>query len=1441
LSVTANGTGPFSYSWYQNDSLLPGENGPVLNLADVQASASFQAVVANAAGSVTSAPVSLTVLGYCVSGQPTQTTYPEGTNFIPIHVLTYNCGNTAPIPNSAAVVWLTIDGTSRNLQVTTDGSGNGTAYFTPLPVEVGLVQYGFGLPGEAQPSPVGSFTIVGMNLSAQSESPQLVAGAAQTNTLLLNNLTAVPLTGITATVVGAPPNVNVQVSVPSSLPGNGAVQTTYTLAATGPVPSLAQFSIQYTCAQGVTVTLPFIATISPPTAQFAAAPSSLVGAMIEGRQTLVTFTLANVGGALSGPLQVNLPAAPWLSVVTSQPIPSLAPGQSGQIMLALMPTNGQALGEYTGDLIVQGTNSSLTVPFVFTAVSSLKGSMQVTVQDELSYYETNSPGVSNAMVTVTDFLSGSNVASAVTGSTGSVLFTNLTSAYYTVSAAAPDHGSFSTTLLLAAGQTNEVTAFLNLNLVDYTWTVTPTTIPDNYFYTLTTIFVTEVPWPEVSVGPAIDLCTLTNCTNQVNLVINNNGLIAAEGLQILIQNTDPNWSCFVLVTNLGNLAAESSLTVPVTLTRIGCETNAPVPSAISASLNWYVAALNGTEYNSTPIFIYSSCSPGFSGAPVGGVVSGGGGGGAVVTQPINYSFPPPPGADVAVTLQIDQTSVLTANGFHATLNLTNNSGAQITDLQVTLSPVDANGYPATNAFFIQPPSLSGLSAVDGTGSVGIGAGGQANWTLIPTTNAAPQFTTAYAIGGSIAYVLNGQPVTIPLFPVPISVLPEPQLSLDYFLQHDVYSQDPFTSVIEPPIPFALGLRVRNLGYGVADDFTITSAQPVIINNANGLLINFQIIASDVGTNATPVPSLTLNMGDINPGTNVVGIWWMTASLEGDFTNFQATFQHLDALGGLETSLVNSVNIHEMNHVVEITCPSDDGIPDFLCNDTTNVDALPDDVYSSDGNVYPVTSLTGAMASGTVSSINTSITINDVADNIPAGFVYFQLPDPSGGQFAITSVKRSDGTELLVGPNVWQTPERIHMVPPQPTSLVHIFDCNSTGAYTVTYGAPVTAPLATTLAAEDVTPTNLTLVGIVNPESATTEYYFQWGQTTNYGNFTPTNTLTANLDSVQEVTAFLDNLLPATTLHCRLVAVNSAGITFGSDQAVSTSPLLPPEITPVANQSIVVGHELAISNQVQVATPPANFSLTASDPEGSTISTNGVFHWTPACLQGSSTNLITIWVTDSGSPPLSNSVTFSVVVGECVQLELGSTVMQVGTTSGVPVTLVSSLELTNLNWILSNPFGRFTNWVFASSNATIANVSSSQTFFNLNAVPGQTLQTPSLLGTIYFEALPGPSAVLSLVASNILGTALGGSVEGNIASDPARVVIIGAQPLLKPVLGSNSTRLLILYDNPGTNYLLMVSTNLSSTNWLNSSSGTVTNLMQYIPVNPTAPVIFYRAQ
>jgi hypothetical protein len=430
--------------------------------------------------------------------------------------------------------------------------------------------------------------------------------------------------------------------------------------------------------------------------------------------------------------------------------------------------------------------------------------------------------------------------------------------------------------------------------------------------------------------------------------------------------------------------------------------------------------------------------------------------------------------------------------------------------------------------------------------------------------------------------------------------------------------------------------------------------------------------------------------------------------------------------------------------------------------------------------------------------------------------------------------------------VWQTPARTDLVPSQPNNLIHIFDYNSTGSYTVTYGLPIIAPSVTTLAASDITATNATLNAIVNPDGASTGVYFQWGATTNYSNWTETTTLTESLNTAQAVAIPIGGLPPGSTNHFQAVAVNSAGTTFGSDLTVVTPSLPPPDITPVANQTIADGQSVIITNQAQVATQPVTFSLGGSAPDGASITTNGIFEWAPTCAQGSSTNLITIWATDSSSPPLSNSITFSVIVGQCVQVGIGSTIMQVGQTGGVSVTLLSTVGLTNLNWTLVAPFNRFTNWAFVSSNAAVAAsfvqpVNSSQTFFSLNTTDGQTLQSPSQLGTIYLTALPGSSAFLSLVASNILGTKSDGSFVGNIAGQPGQVVVIGAQPLLQAGRVSNSTPMLTLYGNPGTNYEFLYSTNLVSTNWQSAGSVLMTNLQQEYIINQTAPQMYFRAR
>ena len=1230
FTATANGTGPLNYTWYRNGICVAGGTSATLNLTNVTAGADYEVAADNAAGFALSAAVTLTVLDYCATVQAAHSTYPEGTASIPLSVRTFNCSSNWAVPHSPAVVWVYAAGTSRSLPVTTDAAGNGTVSFVPFATEVGRCQFAVALPGQAAPTATGSFTIIGMSLSDTSESPHLIVGVPQTKTVQLNNLAGVPLTGITASVLGAPSNVTVQVSLPSSLlASNGSANVTYTVRATGASPSWGAFAIQFTSAEDASVTLPFYATMSLPSAQLASVPDSLSGTMVvNGSQTMVSFVVTNLGGAASGALLVNLPAgAPWLSLVTAQPVASLDVDQSCQITLALTAGSNQTLGQYTGDIVVAGTNSSVSIPFAFTAVSTATGNLAVTVQDELSIYGARQPNLEGATVTVSDLLTGILVGSQVSDTNGMTYFDSLTSAYYQVAVTAPNHGSFSTTLLLPAGnpgQPTQVTAFLPLDLVNYSWTVTPATIPDTYDFTLTTVFVTEVPWPVVTITPgAINLCDPAFASGlvQMNLVITNSGLIAAQGLQLAIDHSNPDWDIIPLATTLGDLAAESSILVPVTVIRKGTATDSSVPSTIPASVNWQVAALNRTEYNTTPIFIYNAnptnCTTGSS-TPVpspgpgpsstgstGPSWSGPGNSGPTtntyVTYPSTFTPSASDGAVVAVTLQIDQTAVISRNAFHATLSLANNSGAPITNFRVSINPLDASGTPATNAFFIQAPTLTGINAVDGSGSMAIGASAQANWTLIPTTNAAPTGSTQYAIGGSISYTLNGNQVTIPLFAVPITVLPDPRLYLDYFLQHDVYSQDPFTAVIEPPVPFALGLRVRNLGLGSANDFTITSGQPTIINNANGLLINFQIIDSQAGTNSSLVPSLTLDLGNLSPNSSAVGLWWMTASLEGNFTNFQATFQHSDALGGLETSVVSGVNIHEMNHVVRITSPNDDGLPDFLCNDSTNVDALPNYVYSSDGAVYPVTSLTNVTASGLATTLSPTITVSDPTDIMPTNFVYFQFVDPSGGQFAITSVKRVGGGDLLVGPNVWQTPCRPNMVPPQLNALVHIFDYASSGSYQITYGTLPVVAWANPLPITQGTPLSGVQLDATANIAGTFSYYPVAGTVLSVGDqtlqvtFTPTDAVSYPNPILQTVTL---KVLPAAvpiTAPAKVCPNSSGNVAFGpaGESSYSWSMVGGVITSPVTGQTITfnagASGSVNLSLQVQDALLVTSFN------------------------------------------------------------------------------------------------------------------------------------------------------------------------------------------------------------------------------------------------------------
>jgi len=95
---------------------------------------------------------------------------------------------------------------------------------------------------------------------------------------------------------------------------------------------------------------------------------------------------------------------------------------------------------------------------------------------------------------------------------------------------------------------------------------------------------------------------------------------------------------------------------------------------------------------------------------------------------------------------------------------------------------------------------------------------------------------------------------------------------------------------------------------------------------------------------------------------------------------------------------------------------------------------------------------------------------------------------------------------------------------------------------------------------------------------------------------------------------------------------------------------PPTLSPISSQTVAEGNPLtftASATDGDVPPDPLSFSLEGAPP-GASISPSGAFTWTPTEAQGPGTYTITVRVTDTGSPPLSATQSFSVTVTEANQ-------------------------------------------------------------------------------------------------------------------------------------------------------------------------------------------------
>jgi hypothetical protein len=381
------------------------------------------------------------------------------------------------------------------------------------------------------------------------------------------------------------------------------------------------------------------------------------------------------------------------------------------------------------------------------------------------------------------------------------------------------------------------------------------------------------------------------------------------------------------------------------------------------------------------------------------------------------------GACSEVKLEILQELTLERIAFDAKMVITNNVPDQdLTDVRVEVIIKDNEGNVKDSTFFTRVSSMQNIAAVDGTGRVQASTAAEIHWLIIPSPGAGGSVSTGqiYWVGATLTYTVAGTQETVTVNPDRIVVKPEPQLVLDYFTPYDVLGDNPFTHQVEAPVPYPLAVRVLNAGYGAAVNLKIDSAQPKIVENKQGLLIDFKLLGSAVNDSAVS-PSLTVPIGTLDSMKIATAYWEMISTLSGRIIDFKATFSHASELGGELTSLIKEVKTNYLLHQVKVNLPGRDSRLDFLAYSTDlshNPDRLPQVIFESEipGNTgkvedaqSPVSVVPVVTAPGRPTPSSPEVLMSIQTGT--SGWVYARHADPAQGLLSLLNVVRGDGVRL----------------------------------------------------------------------------------------------------------------------------------------------------------------------------------------------------------------------------------------------------------------------------------------------------------------------------------------------------------------------------------------------------------------------------------------------
>ena len=601
----------------------------------------------------------------------------------------------------------------------------------------------------------------------------------------------------------------------------------------------------------------------------------------------------------------------------------------------------------------------------------------IDVTDEFTYYTEESTHVENATVIIYEKVSKKEFLIGKTGKDGTFLAENILPGDYIIHVEAKNHESKDWEFHKNADSDERMEAPISFTGgVTCEFIVEETSVPDLYNLSVNYSYAVDIPLPFVSlsVPSSINVDDMeVGESIEFEATLFNNGLIRVNDVALLVPENIPFMS-FVPQQEYQGLSIEAKqsviISVKATKTAEGDCTKAKwgvkwsYPLGESNVYKDYCnipMSMENCPLNINEVHDYVGGSSGsYQGANTSATYIDLEG---KKTENISTDKP---FITKSVDVAIGQALSLERQAFRGTMTMNNTYPASlgaIKEIQFNLAIVDTETGDSVSSreFEVQLEKLNGFSgeeSMNGPWSLASGKQGEISVLMIPTKYAAPTKAKNYKVVGSISYIDPLLSLSNPdesrkeenLIPKTITVNPTPQLVLDYFIPKKIVGDDPMTEdEVEASEAAELALLIKNEGYGDAKNLKITTKQPEIVDNRDGLLIDFAITGGTV--NGKPVgltedEELVSDFGTLKARSTAYAQWWLTSTLLGRITKYDVSYLHETGYDNENLSLLNAVNAHSLVRSIK----RDMSLFGFLTDDEETSEYH---FYGADGSVEDV--------------------------------------------------------------------------------------------------------------------------------------------------------------------------------------------------------------------------------------------------------------------------------------------------------------------------------------------------------------------------------------------------------------------------------------------------------------------------------------------------------